>query len=189
MTEADLKKKIEQLEKELEITKAIADGRDPTSPARLGCPKCKTCGRDGSEAAVSREACLRVTLSAQRNRDEFAKQLKALISTKSQELPVPPTCFGDEEATEALRLWRPKEGGATYMVRVSTWENPYQWGMALADVGRYFGDCAEREGLTREDEDGTEEVSAALIIEVLLKGFHDELEDPTDTPRDWKSDA
>ena len=61
--------------------------------------------------------------------------------------------------------------------------------LALADVVRYFGDCAEREGLTREDEDGTEEVSAALIIEVLLKGFHDELEDPTDTPRDWKSDA
>ena len=211
MEKAELEKRVAELEKENQFLRDVVDGHEPKGPASRGCPKCQTCGRDGSQAAVMREACLRLVLEAQRQREALEKRVaemqervadadKVLVrqfqqdyqdrGEDSPELPIPPPCFGDYKAQEALRLWRCSDGSNAMMVRVTVYTNPYQWGMVLADAIRYISECAEENGLHYQNENG-EAVKATSdeIMERMLEGFNDELEDPTDTPTDWTPDA
>ncbi len=106
-------------------------------------------------------------------------------------LPIPPPCFGDPDAIEALRLWKAADGKPSYTLRFATWESPYQWGIVFADVIRYIAQSAEKQGLHREPEDGgpVEKVTKQQIMETIMQGLINELDLETDVPKDWEPDA
>ena len=117
------------------------------------------------------------------------EKLAALEKAAENALPIPPPCFdigeGDRKSMEALRLWRSSDGKNVIMIRTSAYSDPYDWGMALADIIRYACKSIESHGLT----EGGVMMTLDGIMDRLTEGFENELESPTDEAKDLETDA
>jgi hypothetical protein len=87
-------------------------------------------------------------------------------------LDPPPAAQRDHAAFELLRVWV-AEQGQHVSLRSGTWEDPFAWGIVLADLARHI---VLAEAIQKKDLD------QAAFLERLLEGFHAEIESPTDEP-------
>jgi len=87
-------------------------------------------------------------------------------------LDVPPVAARDKASFEVLRVWI-AEQGQHVSLRSGAWEDPFAWGIVLADLARHIA-LAHQLQHPETDLEG--------FVERLLEGFHAEIENPTDEP-------
>src|SRR3984885_2810276 len=87
-------------------------------------------------------------------------------------LSIPPVAQRDKASFEVLRVWI-AEQGQHVSIRSGAWEDPFAWGIVLADLARHVA-LAHQLQHPDTDVDG--------FVERLLEGFHAEIENPTDEP-------
>jgi hypothetical protein len=87
-------------------------------------------------------------------------------------LDIPPAASRDTASFEVLRVWI-AEQGQHVSLRSGAWEDPFAWGIVLADLARHI---ALAHQLSHPDTD------LDAFVERLLEGFHAEIENPTDEP-------
>jgi hypothetical protein len=87
-------------------------------------------------------------------------------------LDPPPAASRDKASFELLRVWV-AEQGQHVSLRAGTWEDPFAWGIVLADLARHI---VNAEALNNSDLD--EEAFLTRMIE----GFQAEIDSPTDEP-------
>ena len=87
-------------------------------------------------------------------------------------LSIPPVAQRDKASFEVLRVWI-AEQGQHVSIRSGAWEDPFAWGIVLADLARHI---VNAESIHRKnfDEDA--------FFERMLEGFRAEIESPTDDP-------
>jgi hypothetical protein len=91
---------------------------------------------------------------------------------KENALAPPPAATRDRNAFELLRVWV-AEQGQHVSLRSGAWEDPFAWGIVLADLARHI---VNAEALARKDLD------EEAFFERMLEGFDAEIESPTDEP-------
>jgi hypothetical protein len=89
-------------------------------------------------------------------------------------LEIPPAAASDKAAFEVLRVWV-AEQGQHVSLRSGAWEDPFAWGIVLADLARHIA-------LAHKLRPGKKPVDPAAFLERLLEGFQAEIENPTDEP-------
>jgi len=87
-------------------------------------------------------------------------------------LDPPPAASRDKASFELLRVWV-AEQGQHVSLRSGAWEDPFAWGIVLADLARHI---VNAESLHRKDFD------EEAFLERLLEGFQAEIDSPTDEP-------
>src|ERR1700733_8505880 len=87
-------------------------------------------------------------------------------------LDPPPAAQRDKAAFELLRVWV-AEQGQHVSLRSGTWEDPFAWGIVLADLARHI---VNAESMQKKN------VDKAAYLDRILEGFHAEIESPTDEP-------
>ena len=87
-------------------------------------------------------------------------------------LSIPPVAQRDKASFEVLRVWI-AEQGQHVSIRSGAWEDPFAWGIVLADLARHIA-------LAHEMQD--ERVNKDAFLERLLEGFNAEIDSPTDEP-------
>ena len=87
-------------------------------------------------------------------------------------LPVPPVAQRDRASFEVLRVWI-AEKGQHVSIQSGAWEDPFAWGIVLADLARHIAHAHEV---------ADKKVDPEKFLERLLEGFQAEIEDPTDEP-------
>ncbi len=87
-------------------------------------------------------------------------------------LDPPPAAQRDKAAFELLRVWV-AEQGQHVSLRSGTWEDPFAWGIVLADLARHI---VNAEAIHKKD------IDKDAFLERILEGFHAEIESPTDEP-------
>ncbi|GAC1419566.1 MAG: DUF5076 domain-containing protein [Acidobacteriaceae bacterium] len=87
-------------------------------------------------------------------------------------LDLPPAASRDKASFEVLRVWV-AERGQHVSIRSGAWEDPFAWGIVLADLARHI---AHAHTLQHPETD------EPAFVERLLEGFHAEIENPTDEP-------
>jgi hypothetical protein len=92
------------------------------------------------------------------------------MSTKF--LDPPPAATRDKASFELLRVWV-AEAGQHVSLRPGAWEDPFAWGIVLADLARHI---VNAESINNPTLDGE------AYLERLLEGFEAEIESPTDEP-------
>jgi hypothetical protein len=90
----------------------------------------------------------------------------------SKHLDIPPAAARDKASFEVLRVWI-AEQGQHVSIRSGAWEDPFAWGIVLADLARHIA-------LAQQLQDSKTDTDA--FVERLLEGFHAEIENPTDEP-------
>ena len=87
-------------------------------------------------------------------------------------LDPPPAAARDKASFELLRVWV-AEQGQHVSLRSGTWEDPFAWGIVLADLARHIvnAESMHRKGLDKD-----------AYLERIIEGFHAEIESPTDEP-------
>jgi hypothetical protein len=87
-------------------------------------------------------------------------------------LTIPPAAQRDKASFEVLRVWI-AEQGQHVSIQSGAWEDPFAWGIVLADLARHIALAhqLQKEGA---DLDG--------FMVRLLEGFQAEIENPTDEP-------
>jgi hypothetical protein len=92
----------------------------------------------------------------------------------SKHLDIPPAASRDKASFEVLRVWI-AEQGQHVSIRSGAWEDPFAWGIVLADLARHIA-------LAHELQHPNEETDLDAFVARLLEGFHAEIENPTDEP-------
>ena len=87
-------------------------------------------------------------------------------------LSIPPVAQRDKASFEVLRVWI-AEQGQHVSIRSGAWEDPFAWGIVLADLARHIA-------LAHEMQD--EKIDKEAFLERLLEGFSAEIDSPTDEP-------
>jgi Domain of unknown function (DUF5076) len=87
-------------------------------------------------------------------------------------LDIPLTAQRDKASFEVLRVWI-AEQGQHVSIRSGAWEDPFAWGIVLADLARHIA-------LAHEMQD--KKIDKEAFLERLLEGFNAEIENPTDEP-------
>ncbi len=87
-------------------------------------------------------------------------------------LDPPPAASRDKASFELLRVWV-AEQGQHVSLRSGTWEDPFAWGIVLADLARHI---VNAESMHRK------ELDKDAFFERMIEGFHAEIESPTDEP-------
>ena len=87
-------------------------------------------------------------------------------------LSIPPVAQRDKASFEVMRVWI-AEQGQHVSIRSGAWEDPFAWGIVLADLARHVA-------LAHEMQD--ERVDKDAFLERLLEGFNAEIDSPTDEP-------
>lgn len=90
----------------------------------------------------------------------------------SKHLEIPPAAVRDTASFEVLRVWI-AEQGQHVSIRSGAWEDPFAWGIVLADLARHI---TLAHNLQQKNPD------PEAFLERLLEGFHAEIENPTDEP-------
>jgi hypothetical protein len=88
----------------------------------------------------------------------------------SKDLDIPPAASRDQASFEVLRVWIAEHGQHVSM-RCDAWDDPFAWGIVLADLARHVALAHQ----FQHPEDDSE-----AFAERLLEGFHAEIENPTD---------
>ena len=87
-------------------------------------------------------------------------------------LDPPPAATKDKAAFELLRVWV-AEQGQHVSLRSGAWEDPFAWGIVLADLARHI---VNAESLHRKD------IDEEAFLARMLEGFNAEIESLTDEP-------
>jgi hypothetical protein len=87
-------------------------------------------------------------------------------------LSIPPVAERDKASFEVLRVWI-AEQGQHVSIRSGAWDDPFAWGIVLADLARHIA-------LAHEMQD--EKINKEAFLERLLEGFSAEIDSPTDEP-------
>ncbi|HWW22561.1 MAG TPA: DUF5076 domain-containing protein [Edaphobacter sp.] len=87
-------------------------------------------------------------------------------------LSIPPVAQRDKASFEVLRVWI-AEQGQHVSIRSGAWDDPFAWGIVLADLARHIA-------LAHEMQD--EKIDKKAFLERLLEGFSAEIDSPTDEP-------
>ena len=87
-------------------------------------------------------------------------------------LSIPPVAERDKASFEVMRVWI-AEQGQHVSIRSGAWEDPFAWGIVLADLARHIALAHELQGETSDKD---------AFLERLLEGFHAEIDNPTDEP-------
>ena len=87
-------------------------------------------------------------------------------------LNIPPVAQRDQASFEVMRVWI-AEQGQHVSIRSGAWEDPFAWGIVLADLARHVALAHEMQN------PGTDKDK---FLERLLEGFEAEIENPTDEP-------
>jgi hypothetical protein len=87
-------------------------------------------------------------------------------------LSIPPVAQRDKASFEVLRVWI-AEQGQHVSIRSGAWDDPFAWGIVLADLARHIA-------LAHEMQD--EKIDKESFLERLLEGFSAEIDSPTDEP-------
>ena len=87
-------------------------------------------------------------------------------------LDPPPAAARDKASFELLRVWVAEEAQHVSL-RSGAWEDPFAWGIVLADLARHI---VKAESLHRKDLD------EIAFLERMLEGFQAEIDSPTDEP-------
>jgi hypothetical protein len=94
------------------------------------------------------------------------------MSASNKFLDPPPAASRDKASFELLRVWI-AEQGQHVSLRAGTWEDPFAWGIVLADLARHI---VNAESLQRKDLD------EEAFLQRMLEGFQAEIDSPTDEP-------
>ena len=92
----------------------------------------------------------------------------------AKHLEIPPAAARDKAAFEVLRVWV-AEQGQHVSLRSGAWEDPFAWGIVLADLARHIA-------LAHKLQPGGKKVDPEAFLQRLLEGFQAEIENPTDEP-------
>lgn len=84
----------------------------------------------------------------------------------------PPAATRDKASFELLRVWV-AEQGQHVSLRSGVWEDPFAWGIVLADLARHI---VNAEAISRKD------IDRDAFLARILEGFEAEIESPTDEP-------
>jgi hypothetical protein len=87
-------------------------------------------------------------------------------------LDPPPAASRDKASFELLRVWV-AEAGQHVSLRAGAWEDPFAWGIVLADLARHI---VAAEAINNPETD------KEAFFERMLEGFQAEIESPTDEP-------
>ncbi|MDE3105045.1 MAG: DUF5076 domain-containing protein [Acidobacteriota bacterium] len=87
-------------------------------------------------------------------------------------LAVPPAAQRDRAAFEVLRVWI-AEQGQHVTIRSGAWEDPFAWGIVLADLARHIANAHAMQSPGTDTE---------AFLDRLLEGFEAEIDDPTSDP-------
>jgi hypothetical protein len=87
-------------------------------------------------------------------------------------LDPPPAASRDKASFELLRVWV-AEQSQHVSLRSGVWEDPFAWGIVLADLARHI---VNAEALQKKDFDRD------AFFARILEGFQAEIESPTDEP-------
>jgi hypothetical protein len=87
-------------------------------------------------------------------------------------LDPPPAASRDKASFELLRVWV-AEQGQHVSLRAGAWEDPFAWGIVLADLARHI---VNAESIRQSNLDTN------AFLERLLEGFQAEIDSPTDEP-------
>jgi uncharacterized protein DUF5076 len=98
--------------------------------------------------------------------------MKGSSESSNKYLDIPPAASRDKGSFEILRLWV-AEQGQHVSLRAGTWEDPFAWGIVLADLARHIV-TAESCGKKGFDKD--------VYLARILEGFQAEVDSPSDDP-------
>ncbi len=87
-------------------------------------------------------------------------------------LDLPPAAKRDRASFEVLRVWI-AEHGQHVSLRSGTWDDPFAWGIVLADLARHIANAHAIQN---------PEVDKDAFLDRLLEGFEAEITNPTDEP-------
>jgi Domain of unknown function (DUF5076) len=87
-------------------------------------------------------------------------------------LTIPEEAQKDKASFEVLRVWIANQAQHV-SIRSGAWEDPFAWGIVLADLARHI---ALAHQLQNEGAD------SEAFLNRLLEGFEAEIENPTDEP-------
>ena len=87
-------------------------------------------------------------------------------------LAIPPAAQRDKASFEVLRVWI-AEQGQHVSIQSGAWDDPFAWGIVLADLARHIA-------LAHEMQD--QKIDKQAFLERLLEGFSAEIDSPTDEP-------
>ena len=87
-------------------------------------------------------------------------------------LNLPPAAQRDKASFEVLRVWI-AEHGQHVSIQSGAWDDPFAWGIVLADLARHIALAHQLQN---------EKTDLEAFMERLLEGFQAEIENPTDEP-------
>ena len=87
-------------------------------------------------------------------------------------LSIPPVAQRDKASFEVMRVWI-AEQGQHVSIRGGAWEDPFAWGIVLADLARHIALAHQLQN------EGTD---TDAFLARLLEGFQAEIDNPTDEP-------
>ena len=87
-------------------------------------------------------------------------------------LSIPPVAQRDKASFEVMRVWI-AEQGQHVSIRSGAWEDPFAWGIVLADLARHIAHAHQMQ---------SPKVDPEAFLARLLEGFQAEIDDPTDEP-------
>src|ERR1700688_3200939 len=94
----------------------------------------------------------------------------------AKHLDIPAAATRDKAAFEVLRVWI-AEQGQHVSIRSGAWEDPFAWGIVLADLARHIALAHEL-----QDQKADKKVDKEAFLDRLLEGFTAEIDSPTDEP-------
>jgi len=87
-------------------------------------------------------------------------------------LAIPPAALRDKASFEVMRVWI-AEQGQHVSIQSGAWEDPFAWGIVLADLARH---------ITHAHKLQNEATDPDVFLDRLLEGFQAEIDNPTDEP-------
>ncbi|MBB5057171.1 hypothetical protein HDF16_001856 [Granulicella aggregans] len=87
-------------------------------------------------------------------------------------LDIPPAAQRDKASFEVMRVWI-AEHGQHVSIQSGAWDDPFAWGIVLADLARHIA-------LSHQMQNS--KVDPEAFMERLLEGFQAEIDNPTDEP-------
>jgi len=87
-------------------------------------------------------------------------------------LDIPPAARRDKASFEVMRVWI-AEKSQHVSIQTGAWEDPFAWGIVLADLARH---------IALADQIQNKKPDSEAFLARLLEGFQAEIDDPTDEP-------
>ncbi len=87
-------------------------------------------------------------------------------------LDIPPAAQRDKASFEVMRVWI-AEQGQHVSIQSGAWDDPFAWGIVLADLARHIALAHQMQNAKVDQE---------VFMERLLEGFQAEIDNPTDEP-------